>query len=61
MSSAGDKLGDKRTVCILPLLQHGVLINEPVCLKGLIPTAQNFSAVKSETNSLENQVREGKL
>lgn len=39
-NTGGDKSGDKRTACILPILQHGVLINEPVCPEGLIPTAQ---------------------
>lgn len=41
-NTAGDKLGDKRTVCILHILQHGVLINKRVCPEGLIPTAQEL-------------------
>lgn len=59
-NTGGDKLEDKRTVCILPILQHGVLINEPVCPEGLIPTAQELFYREIRDEPLEKQRREGK-
>lgn len=62
-NTVGDKLGDKRSVCILPILQHGVLINEPVCPEGLIPTAQELfcSEIRDEPLGKTNERRKARI
>lgn len=59
-NTVGDKLGDKRTVCILPILQHGVLINKPVCPEGLIPTAQELFCSEIRDEPLGKTKERGK-